>query len=217
VARERDAFDAVTSGDAPRLRELLGDDPALAGARDDDGVSLLLRARYAMDDALVEAVLEARPELGVHEAAAVGDAARLRALLGAEPQLARAVAADGFTPLHLAAFFGQPHAVRLLLERGADPEAVAANATAVTPLHSAAAADDREAARLLLVAGADPNARQRGGYAPLHSAAAAGDGELAQLLLENGADPGLASDGGATAADLARERGHEDLADALGG
>jgi uncharacterized protein len=189
VASEREALDAVEQGDLKRLRALLLDDPRLTGARGEGDVSLVLRAQYAMRDDLVEAILAAGPELNVHDAAAVGDTDRLSELLDAEPQLVRALAADGFAPAHLAAFFRRPDALRLLLDRGADPGAAAANDTRVAPLHSAAAGGDVECVRLLLAAGADPNARQRGDFVPLHAAEAAGDREMAQLLLDNGAEP----------------------------
>jgi uncharacterized protein len=172
-----------------------------------EDVSPLLRAQYAMDEDRVAALLAEGPELDVHEAAAVGDVDRLRELVELRPELTNALASDGFTPLHLAAFFGRTDAVRLLLDRGADANTTATNDTRVAPLHSAAAGGDREAVRLLLAAGADPNARQRGGFAPLHAAAAAGDRELAELLLDAGAEPAAETDDGRTPADLAREYG----------
>ena len=64
---------------------------------------------------------------------------------------------DGFTPLHLAAFFGGAEAVRAILARGADPDADADNPLGVRPIHSAAAVGDIESVRALLEAGADPN------------------------------------------------------------
>jgi ankyrin repeat protein len=215
VASEHDAFEAVEARDAARLRALLEDDPGLATARADDGVALLLKAQYAMGEELVAAILAAGPELDVHEAAAVGDVDRVGELIEQRPELVDASAGDGFAPLHLAAFFRRPGAIRVLLERGADANAPAVNATRVAPLHSAAAAGDRESARLLLAAGADPNARQRGGFAPLHAAAASGDRELAELMLRHGADPGTETDDGKTPAALARERGHAELAKLL--
>lgn len=184
-----EVFEAVAAGDAERLRALLGEDPGLAAARDDEGVSLVRRARYVMREDLVDVVLAAGPELDVHDAAAVGDGERLKTLVDGDPGLVRALASDGFAPLHLAAFFRQPHAVRLLLERGADVNVPAANESRVTPLHSAAAAGDRDCVRMLLAAGADPNARQRGDFVPLHAANAAGDREMADLLREHGAEP----------------------------
>jgi ankyrin repeat protein len=215
VVDRREAFEAVNAGDADRLRELLERDPGLATARGADGVSLIRSARYTMRAELVEIVLAADPELDVHDAAAVGDVDRLRQLADQSPALVRAHASDGYTPLHLAAFFGGAPAVRLLLDRSADPRAVAANDSRVAPVHSAAAAGDRESVRLVLDAGGDPNARQRGGFTPLHAAASSGDRELADLLLANGADPTTATDDGKLPRDLAAEGGHAELSDAL--
>ncbi|HEX8075576.1 MAG TPA: ankyrin repeat domain-containing protein [Thermoleophilaceae bacterium] len=215
MAGEQAVFEALEAGDADRLRELLGDRPELASARSEDGVSALLKARYAMRDDLVEAVLAAEPELDVYDAAAVGDVDRLKELIDGDPQLTRAFAADGFTALHLASFFGAAEAVRILLDRGADPGAQAANDMRVAPLHSAAAAGDRDAVGRLLEAGADPNARQRGGYTALHAAAGAGDRELAELLLSKGAKPDERTDDGSSPRDVAAAKGHEELAELL--
>jgi ankyrin repeat protein len=142
---------------------------------------------------------------------------RMAALLDAEPEAANAFAADGFTPLALAAFFAQPAAVRLLVGRGADVGAAARNAMAVQPLHAAVAGRDFASASVLLGAGADPNARQHGGWTPLMAAAAHGDREIVEVLLSAGADPEIANDEGKTAAFLAEEGGHSALAQHLRG
>lgn len=168
-------------------------------------VSDLLQAVYRGDDAARDQILARRAPETAFEAAAVGDAARLGELLG-DPA---AVAADGFTALHLAAFFRHPECVRLLLDGGAPVNAVAANPTRVQPLHSAAAGGDADCVRLLVEAGADVNARQEGGFVPLHASAQNGDEAALETLLAAGADPSLATEDGRTAADLARENGHE--------
>ena len=89
------------------------------------------------------------------EAAGVGDVARLRQLLSAEPGLVRERNQSGSTGLHVAA--KHPDAVRVLLEHGADPNArdVGDNAT---PLFFAAGGGPTESVRLLLDAGADARA-----------------------------------------------------------
>jgi uncharacterized protein len=149
-------------------------------------VSVILEALYRGDrDAAREAAAGA--ELDVLEAAAMGDAERVRALVGADPELVALRSADGFTALHYAAFFGTAEAARALLEHGADPGAVAENDMRVQPLHSAAAVDANETARLLLDAGADPNAVQEGGFRPIDAAVHNGNDELRDLLVERGA------------------------------
>lgn len=174
-------------------------------------MSDLLAAVYRGDDAARDAILAARRPSTVFEAAAVGDLDALRSY-DADPG---AVAEDGFTPLHLAAFFRHPEAVRVLLERGAPAGAVAANPMRVQPLHSAAAGGDAECVRLLLDAGADVDARQEGGFVALHAAAQNGDSAMVEMLLAAGADPSLATDDGRTAAGLARSAGHDAIVSRL--
>jgi uncharacterized protein len=166
-------------------------------------VSPLLRAVYSGDDQQVESLLAAAPDLDIFEASALGRTDRVAELLGNDPELVRAWSADGFTPLHLAAFFSRPETARLLLERGAEVDAVARNSMRVTPLHSAAAARNAETARDLLERGADANARQQGGFTPIHAAAQNGDDDLYELLVARGADPEAPTDEGRTARDFA--------------
>ena len=160
------------------------------------------------DSPLLQALFRRQPEeaerlraegapIGPLEAAALGDVERLR-----DADLT-ARTADGFTPLHLAAFLGGVEAVRAILAAGFAPDADAVNEFKVRPIHSAAAARDLESARALLEAGADPNVRQNGGYTPLHTAAHNNDVELAELLLAHGADVALTTDEGQTPLDMA--------------
>jgi uncharacterized protein len=164
--------------------------------------SELLEALYRGDRDTVEAALVERPDLTIFEAAAVGDSERVRELLSLQPGYAADWSPDGFTALHLAAFFGREAVAAELLERGADVSAVARNSLRVQPLHSAAAGGHTAVARLLLEHGADPNARQEGGFVPLHAAAQARNDELYKLLLASGADQDAATDDGRTAADF---------------
>ena len=147
------------------------------------------------------------------EAAALGDAARVSEALGEEAPDPNAVTDDGFTALHLAAFFsGDAACARALLDAGADPDALATNETGLRPINSAAAASSLAVVAALIERGADVDAAQHGGYTPLHSAAANGNDELVDMLLGAGADPGRLADSGEGAAELARQRGHPDLA-----
>ena len=171
---------------------------------------------YSGDQARVDELLADHPELDVFEASALGSVQRLEELLDADPGLVSAWADDGFTPLHLAAFFRHPEAARLLVERGALVDVVARSKDLqVTPLQSAAASREEETAALLLERGADPNVQQRGGFTALHAAAQNGDEPLAELLLVHGADRALTVDDGRTAADFARDAGHDGLATRL--
>jgi ankyrin repeat protein len=179
-------LDAVRSGDREQVERLLAADPAAAQASD-GGVTAPLVALYHGRREIAELVASARGELDLFEAAALERPVRVEELLDADPAGAAAFSADGFTALHLAAFFGAPRAASLLLERGADARAVSRNELQVQPLHSAAAAGQVEISRLLLDAGADPNTAQQGGFLPLDAALQNEDRDLEALLRERGA------------------------------
>jgi ankyrin repeat protein len=150
-------------------------------------VSELRQALYRRDRDAADALLAAGAPVNVFDAAALGDIGRLRALLEVDPALVHEWSADGFTALHFAAYLGGADAVRLLLEAGSDPGAVARNDMRVQPLHSAAALGDVTACELLLRAGADPNAAQQGGFVPLDEALITKNEALAELLRSHGA------------------------------
>jgi hypothetical protein len=212
-------FAAIRSGDEAAVSTLLTEDPGLARSHDPDGLSAVMLARYwsfTRTD-ILERVLAARGEadLDIFEAAATGRTARVRELLTDDLGLARTWSTDGYTPLHLAAFFGAEPAAELLLEAGADPDAVARNEQAVHPLHSSVAGRAFGISRRLVEAGADVDAVQQGGYRPIHAAAQHGDELTVELLLQAGAIAGATTDDGRTPADLARVEGHVDLADRL--
>jgi uncharacterized protein len=204
--------EAIRQGDGNAVRSLLEDDPTLAGTRGPDGVSALLRAMYHGKRELVP-LLAAHVEPDVHEAAAIGDTARLCSLVDADPGCLRSMSVDGWTPLHLSAFFADVDAVDALLARRADPHTLSTNSTANTPLHAAIAGRcEPVVVRRLVEAGADVNARSEGGWTPLQLAASRGSVALIDYLLERGADPNARSDTGRTAADVADERSHPEAA-----
>src|SRR5690348_14775855 len=98
-----------------------------------------LQALYAGDLERARAVLPPDDELSIFEAAAFGRTERLTSILDADPSEATAVAADGFTALHLAVYAEQAEAVRLLIQHGADVDARSSGSIArVPPLGTAA-------------------------------------------------------------------------------
>jgi ankyrin repeat protein len=205
-------FAAITGRDHASVERILAADPAVAAAVDANGVSALLTAVYHGNDAAAAALRATGIELTVFEAAAVGDVARVRALVDADPGLARAYAPDGFHALGLGAFFRHPAVVQVLIAAGADVSAPSRNRMKVTALHSAIAGQDRESSVALIAAGADVNAKQQDDFTPLHEAAQNGDREIVDALLAAGADPSATLSGGERPADLARTHKHPELA-----
>jgi uncharacterized protein len=177
--------------------------------------SAILTALYNQKRDEAERLAHASAELTVWEAAALGRNDTLRALLARNPAAAQSCAPDGFFPLSLAAFFGPPETVQLLLDGGADVAAASQNTMRVQALHAAVGQRRADSVALLLDRGADPNARQQVGYTALMAAAGAGREDIVSLLLARGADPSLVSEDGRTAASLAREHGHGELAERL--
>lgn len=197
-------------------------DPQLVEARDPQGVSALLWSVYAgqplVRDYLLAQLATRGLVLDIFEAAAVGDVLRLEDILTADPGAVHAYSSDGWTALHLAAAFGTPEAADMLLQHGAQVDAVAKNPQRNQALHTALALGrNTETVKLLLAHGSDPNAIQVAGFTPLFSAAAANRRDLAEMLIESGAHARHRSDHDKTAADFARERGYAELADWLEG
>lgn len=153
-------------------------------------VSEALEALYAGDAEKARKLLPPDDRLTVFEAAAFGRVEALRRILDDDPALAAAFSEDGFTALHLAVFGKQQETARLLIERGADVDALATGSIArVRPLGTAAFVRSVPLARLLLDAGADVNGAGQGGFTALDSAKQSGDEELVGLLRERGATP----------------------------
>jgi ankyrin repeat protein len=212
---EQQLFDAIKAGKVDEVRQLVTADPALTKARDASGASAVLVAAYNMKTDVVNALLELGAPVDIFEASVLGKVDRIQEILKTSPARASEYAPDGFTPVALAAFFGQPAAVKTLIAAGADVNAAAKNPLKVAALHAAVAGGKLEIVKALLEAGADPNAQQQQGFRPIHEAGTKANRALAELLLNHGADPTLPNDTGRSAIELAHEKGHEDFANWL--
>ncbi|KAM8764051.1 ankyrin-2 isoform 4-T4 [Rhynchonycteris naso] len=92
---------------------------------------------------------------------------------------------SGFTPLHIAAHYGNVNVATLLLNRGAAVDFTARNG--ITPLHVASKRGNTNMVKLLLDRGGQIDAKTRDGLTPLHCAARSGHDQAVELLLERGA------------------------------
>jgi ankyrin repeat protein len=197
-------FDAIKAGDLDGIKALLTGDPTLVDAKTDAGVSAILTAVYQGRRDVANLLVARGATLTLFEAAAAGEVERAERLLDADAEAIGAYGADGWTPLHLAAFFGHHRLAELLLDRGADPRAVSRNANANTPLHAALAGGHVMTAGLLLGRGADVNAADGEGWRPLHIAAAGqAPLDLLKALVAQGADVRATNRAGHTALEVA--------------
>jgi ankyrin repeat protein len=128
--------------------------------------------------ALRDGTEPATPFMLAYQAVEADDRERLVALLDAQPDLVRVRGTNGNDLLGMA---GDIELVRLLLERGADPNR--GNDYGWTKLHQAGYSNRRELAELLLAAGARTDLSARGdGGTPLIAALFWGHREVVDLL-----------------------------------
>jgi ankyrin repeat protein len=202
-------FEAIRAGDRDTVVTLLSADATLLAARDEKGLGAYIAARYSGRSDIATMLLEKGVELDVYAACMAGANDRVVELIGENPALVSAYSHDGWTPLHLACFFGQPGVAEVLMAQGADVRARSRNPMQNTPLHAAAAGRSKDAVRALLEHGADVNARQHGGWTALHAASQNGDVEMVRLLIAGGADVQARAENQQNALDLALTKGHQ--------
>jgi ankyrin repeat protein len=204
-------FDAIKAGELERVKTMVSETPALVNARGDGG-SAVLTAVYHQRKEIVNLLVARGAALTLFEACAAGELERVERFLSAGGVDINAHSDDGWTPLHLASFFGHAKVVELLLVHGADTAARSTNPTANTPLHAALAANQKMVAGLLIGHGADVNASDGGGWRPLHLAAANNNMDALKTLVAQGAEVGAQNRDGVTAVQLAEQKGHREAA-----
>ncbi|XP_063817861.1 ankyrin-3 isoform X21 [Pseudophryne corroboree] len=92
---------------------------------------------------------------------------------------------SGFTPLHIAAHYGNINVATLLISRGAAVDFTARND--ITPLHVASKRGNGNMVKLLLDRGSKIDAKTRDGLTPLHCGARSGHEQVVEMLLDRGA------------------------------
>jgi ankyrin repeat protein len=184
--------DAAAAGDVATLRSMLETNPALASAREVDGMTALHVAALYGHKEVVEVLLAFHADVGaedkngdtaLHLAAAKGRQEVVAPLLRHHADL-NAKDVRGATPLHVAVFYKQNEMARLLVASRADVQAADENGD--TPLHMAAETGSVELSKLLLANHADVNARDISGFTPLYVAAFFKHEDVATVLRQHG-------------------------------
>ena len=197
--------------------------------RNESGFNALMLAAWNENNAMVSLLIDAGAEVGLLEAAMIGDYEKAQTLLAvgdrspAEIETAFRWAAggghadvvtlflnsgvsidapdeEGKTALMQAAQFGRIAVMHLLLERGSDPNAASRwGETALLASVQSDTGHNREAVELLLAHGARTDVCDHNGWTPLMRAACRGDKGVVPLLLRHEADPNAFTDAEAMA------------------
>jgi ankyrin repeat protein len=211
---------ACRAGHAPMVAWLL-QNKANASARTQDGQTPMslaasqVRPEVEEANARYQAVIRllgrAGVELNVFAAIACDDVRRVARLLQAEPKSGESKDPSGRPALHQALTLDRREIIKLLLEKGCNPdirsEDRGSGRGGEPALLQAAFWGRFEIAELLIQHGANVNAKDGHGIAPLHAAARMQHLELARLLLKHGADVNARDNKGETPLDWARSYG----------
>src|SRR5262249_45134996 len=157
-------IDAIKAGEFDRVKAMVSAEPALIDARGRTGDSAILTAVYHRQKEIVNLLVARGAAMTLVEACAAGELERAERLLADDPASIEQWSADGWTPLHLAAFFGHSKIAELLIARDGDVAARSRNSNGNTPLHAALAGNHKFVAGLLMGAGADVNAPDAAGW-----------------------------------------------------
>src|SRR5947209_13820615 len=190
MGEEDELLEAAQKNDLAQAQAILDRNPSLLRMRTPNGTLVLTATFYGASDVL-KLLLARTPEdaLNLYEAATVGNARRLKTILGqSRVRVNEATKEEGFDPLGLAAFFGHADAVKVLLDHGADVNQKPPSRFANTAVDAAVSGDHADVVRILRAAGANPNARSEGNYTTLHKAAAPGNLEVVRMLQYRRAD-----------------------------
>jgi uncharacterized protein len=205
-------IDAIKAGEFDRVKEMISVEPTLIDAKSRTGESAILTAVYHRQKEIANLLVSRGVALSLFEACAAGELERVERLVHDDPAAINTRSGDGWTPLHLAAFFGHVKIAELLLAHGADVSAQSTNPNGNTPLHAALAGNHKFVAGLLIGQGADLNATDANGWRPLHIASANNNIETMKTLIAQGADVTAPNGEGKTAYSIAQEKNQREAA-----
>jgi RNA polymerase sigma factor (sigma-70 family) len=192
---------ALALGKAEAVESILHNNPALISAELQEWTIANIT-----NVALARLLFPAGAPPNLFQAAVLGDTKTLTSLLDSDPSNIHRRDNLRETPLHHAALRGHEEAVRLLLSRGASPNATGGDGG--TPLHRATKTGNAVIVSRLLESGALVNLANFRGETALLESVVGESTETLRLLLESGAEVDTKSAGQVTPLHAAAERGN---------
>jgi 7,8-dihydropterin-6-yl-methyl-4-(beta-D-ribofuranosyl)aminobenzene 5'-phosphate synthase len=212
---------AAREGDLAKLKTLIGENPALANAKNEKQETPLSNAVSGGHLDIVEFLIAAGADVdaqddqkrtALHLACYDGRRDIVEKLISHRANI-EARFANGATPLFWAVPGGHTEVFELLVNKGADVNA--GDDRGYTPLRISVLLGQKEVVEILLTKGADPNKRNDDGTTPLHDASSEGRTDPAELLIANGAAVNSKDEKGHSPLHLAANHGHKDTAELL--
>ncbi len=183
-----DIHQTAKEGNLAKLKMLIGENPALANAKNEMQETPLHSAVSGGHLDIVDFLIAAGADVNAQDN-------QIR------------------TPLHLACYDGHRDIVEKLISYGANLESRFANGT--TPLFWTVPGGHTEVFELLVYRGADIDVQTDEGANLLHSVAMYGQKDMAKILIEKGADVNRTSDDGTAPINYAAARGHKEVLELL--
>ncbi len=165
---ERNALVLASHGNLAKARDLVEQRPELInapGVGDDfGGETPLGAASHTHNRAIAELLLQHGAQHDLYTATFIGDRDRVVALLDGDPSR---VQVPGIHNIPILSFVTDGALAKLLLERGADVNAMSRPPFQTSPLHGAARRGYADVVDILLANGADTTVRDYNGKTPL--------------------------------------------------
>jgi ankyrin repeat protein len=180
-------IEAVKRGDSTLAERIVDGNPALVNLVSPVGERPVLTAIYYCANEIAEMFINRGAQLDIFEATALRKAGLVAEHLRGDSRLAMAFCQAGWTPVHLAAWFGFEDVARLMLDYGGSANARPRNTLQYTPLHCAVMGGQPGMIALLTAHGAAPDSPDWEGNTSLHLAAQENSVECAASLIANGA------------------------------
>lgn len=152
-----DLFEYISRGDITSIERVVREFPGSAGIQNPDSMTPLLFAAYHGKTEAAKAIFSAQFPFTIHERAVMDDVDGLRTMINQDAGSVDSYSGDGWTPLHLAAFFGRTSVVRILLSKGAKVDAASRSKASFgnSPLQAAVEMGRTGVAKILLDNGAN--------------------------------------------------------------